>query len=110
MRRIVRRSRLKALRRGAPDIILSHAPPAGCHDAQDPCHRGFECFQHAITVWRPSLFVHGHVHAYQRGPNTSRVGETTIMNAFPYRVITVPATGDKGMVGAAEGHIPGKAS
>src|SRR3954447_15735312 len=39
MRGIVRRSRLKSIRHGAPSIVISHAPPAGCHDGHDVCHR-----------------------------------------------------------------------
>ncbi len=93
MRRIVRWTRLKALRHGAPDIILSHAPPAGCHDDADLCHRGFECFREAIDTWKPSLFVHGHVHAYTRHPPASSLGDTTVVNAYPYRLLTLPQPG-----------------
>lgn len=109
MRRTVRRSRIKALRHGPPDIILSHAPASGCHDDTDECHRGFDCFHDAINSWKPSLFVHGHVHAYHRGPTTSQVGNTTVINVFPYRLITVPAAGETGAVHTVGGRMPEKA-
>lgn len=109
MRRIVRRSRLRALRCGPPDIILSHAPPARCHDDTDECHRGFDCFHDAISKWKPSLFVHGHVHAYHRGPTTSQVEDTTVINVFPYRLLTVPAAGESGVVETVGGRVPDKA-
>lgn len=86
MRRTVRRTRLRALRSGPPNIILAHAPPAGCHDAADLCHRGFACFRTAIDIWQPAIFVHGHVHAYNRGPKVSKIGETTVINAYPYHL------------------------
>lgn len=90
----VRKSRFRALYRGRPDIVVTHAPPAGCQDGRDTAHRGFKCFQRAIEVWHPSFFVHGHVHAYDHGKSISTVGETTVINAFPYKVfeVSIPAS------------------
>jgi uncharacterized protein len=90
MRRVVRRSRLRAHLAGQPDIVITHAPPAGCHDGTDVCHRGFECFNDALRAWRPAYFIHGHTHAYERGEAVSRLGPTEVINAFPYRVIEIP--------------------
>lgn len=89
MRRMVRWSRLKALRTGPPNIILTHAPPAGIHDGDDLCHRGFQAFRTAIDLWKPAYFIHGHTHAYNAGANVSTVGSTTIINAYPYHVFTL---------------------
>lgn len=89
MRRIVRRSRRQALRKGKPQIVLTHAPPAGCHDSADPCHQGFDCFRELIDVWQPEYFIHGHVHSYNRGPTRSTIGTTTVLNAFPYQMFEV---------------------
>lgn len=91
MRRLVRRVRLRALRSGPPDIVLTHAPPAGCHDGQDVAHRGFESFRHAIDVWRPAYFVHGHTHAYGGGSAVDVIDRTTVINAYPYREFRVTA-------------------
>jgi Icc-related predicted phosphoesterase len=87
MKRVVRRSRLRARFTGRPDIVITHAPPAGCHDGADVAHRGFECFRDLIRVWQPSYFIHGHTHAYERGELVTQVGATTVINAYPYRVI-----------------------
>src|SRR5450759_3034159 len=57
-----RRVRLQSVLTGPPHLVLTHAPPAGCHDALDPCHRGFECFNDLLGTWRPQYFVHGHDH------------------------------------------------
>jgi len=37
------------------------------------------------------FFIHGHMHAYDRGTSVSRIGTTTVVNAFPYKVIQIPA-------------------
>jgi predicted phosphodiesterase len=90
MNRVVRHVQRQARRIGPPHIMLTHAPPAGCHDATDQCHQGFTCFREAMAHWKPSLFVHGHMHAYQGLPGVSTHGDTTVINAYPFRVIQVP--------------------
>jgi len=89
MRGVVRRVKRQALRHGKPDIILTHAPPAGCHDGEDLCHRGFDCFTSAIEAWQPAYLVHGHTHAYYGQQKLSTVQQTSVINAFPYRVFEV---------------------
>lgn len=86
---VVRRVKRQALRHGTPDIILTHAPPAGCHDGDDLCHRGFDCFTSAIETWQPAYLVHGHTHAYYGQQKVSTVQQTSVINAFPYRVFEI---------------------
>lgn len=90
MRRVVRWTRLKSLLRGRPDIVIAHAPPAGCHDAADLCHRGFDCFRGLIQAGQPSYFIHGHTHAYNGVQEPCKIGSTTVINAFPYTVLQIP--------------------
>lgn len=92
MARIVARTRLKSLRDGVPDIIVTHAPPFGVHDGDDQCHRGFEAFLTAIDAWKPSLFLHGHMHAYDRRQDEETIGETRVINPYPFKLIQLPAT------------------
>lgn len=92
MRHRVGRLRLQSYRHGPPHIVLSHAPPAGCHDGSDTAHRGFECFNRLIEAWKPAYFVHGHTHAYYGCPPVTRVGATTVVNAYPFRLIQVPVS------------------
>jgi uncharacterized protein len=91
MARIVARARLKSIRDGAPDIILTHAPPLGVHDGEDQCHRGFAAFRTAIAAWKPQLFLHGHMHAYDRRQDEVTIGETRVINPYPYKLIELPA-------------------
>ncbi len=90
MRRIVARTRLKGLRTGPPDIILAHAPPLGCHDGDDVCHRGFAAFRTAIEDWKPQLFLHGHMHAYDRRQDEASIDETRVINPYPFKLIELP--------------------
>ena len=72
------------------DILVTHAPPRGIHDAQDPAHVGFEAFNRFIARFRPRYLLHGHSHIYRRGAAIStQVGPTSVINVYPYRVIEV---------------------
>ena len=72
------------------DIFLTHAAPRGIHDKDDPCHKGFECFNGFLKKYSPKFMVHGHIHLYNQ--NEERVGEyydTTVVNAFSHHVIEI---------------------
>lgn len=102
MARLVRRVDRQVRRDGTPDIVLTHAAPAGCHDAADPCHQGFICFREAIDRWQPAYFIHGHVHAYNGQCSPARVGSTSVINAYPFHVFEVhpPAESSYGVTGS----------
>ena len=44
------------------DIVITHAPPRHIHDAEDRCHKGFNCFRQLINRYSPRYFLHGHIH------------------------------------------------
>ncbi len=70
------------------DILLTHAPPAGIHDRDDPCHRGFRIFLFFMRIFKPRYLVHGHVHLYDL--NATRITDylsTTVVNAYEHIVI-----------------------
>ncbi|HEV2216721.1 MAG TPA: metallophosphoesterase [Candidatus Dormibacteraeota bacterium] len=88
MRWRARRLRWRArLRRARIDILLTHAPPAGLGDATDPAHTGFDAFNRLDLELKPRMHVHGHVRNYGPKSGDLRLGETTIINAIPYRVL-----------------------
>ena len=66
------------------DILVTHSPARGLHDAEDMCHMGFEVFNKLIEQYRPKYFVHGHVHLnYGRQfVLEDMVGETHVVNAY----------------------------
>lgn len=70
------------------DIFLTHASPRHINDRDDPCHKGFECFNWFIKRFKPALLVHGHIHLYDlQAPRVAKSAQTTIVNAFSHIVI-----------------------
>ena len=70
------------------DILITHSPPFGIHDGGDLAHRGFKSFINFVKNFRPRYLLHGHSHVYRRTEVTrTQLGETEILNVYPYRVI-----------------------
>lgn len=70
------------------DILLTHASPRHIHDKEDPCHKGFECFNWFIQKFKPAYLIHGHIHLYDaREERVTKTGETTVINAYAHWVI-----------------------
>ena len=73
------------------DILLTHASPRHIHDKEDPCHKGFECFNWFIKKFKPKYLIHGHIHLYDMRENRVTVSEeTTIVNAYAHWIIEFP--------------------
>ena len=73
------------------DLVVSHAPPRHVHDAEDPCHQGFECFVKLIKRAAPRNFIHGHIHRTFEDDShrTTLVGQTRVTNTFGYTLFEV---------------------
>jgi Icc-related predicted phosphoesterase len=86
MRKKIRKPGRKIRWHGGPDIIITHAPPRHIHDAEDQCHRGFECFRHLIDRYAPRYFIHGHMHfSYTtQAQRMTVVNETKVINSYGY--------------------------
>jgi Icc-related predicted phosphoesterase len=68
------------------DVLITHAPPKGIHDARDRCHTGFDAFNWLIHTFKPRYHLHGHIHIYdRRAETTTRVGDTDVINVYPFR-------------------------
>ncbi|MGA9531390.1 MAG: metallophosphoesterase family protein [Anaerolineales bacterium] len=88
MRKLIALTPFILLGRSAFDILLTHSPPRGIHDAQDQAHRGFLGFRRLLSWAKPTLMVHGHTHAVTNLETTETAfGRTRILNVFPYRLI-----------------------
>jgi hypothetical protein len=83
------RTRLRHPGRGV-DIVVTHAPPLGAGDAGDPAHQGFAAFHRLIDKLRPRLLVHGHVHPYGRHMPRHTIGDTSVVNVIPHKLLEVP--------------------
>ena len=92
MEKRIRRLKLKLMRPGGVDIILTHAPARGYGDQDDLAHRGFETFLPLLDKYRPQYLIHGHVHK-RYSSKMERVlhyGDTTIINASGRYVLEIP--------------------
>jgi len=74
----------------ALDILIAHSPPRGIHDEDDRAHIGFSAFTDFIRAFKPRYFLHGHTMPLGNlATSVTRVGATTVINIFPYRLIEV---------------------
>ena len=73
------------------DVLVAHSPPRGIHDDNDLAHIGFSAFNDFIQTFKPRYFLHGHTAAVMNNivSPITRVGSTTIINVYPYRVIEI---------------------
>jgi len=73
----------KIMRSGGVDIILTHAPPYGIGDREDPAHRGFQCFLPLMDELKPQYLIHGHIHLHDESADKRirHYGETVVINA-----------------------------
>ena len=91
MKRTIRRLRpLLWWHRGA-DIVLTHSPPRYIRDAEDPCHRGFKCFQWLIRKYSPRYFIHGHIHESFPDPaeRILTLDNTDVINSCGYYLLEI---------------------
>jgi uncharacterized protein len=73
------------------DIVIAHSPPRGIHDDIDKAHIGFKAFRDFIRVVKPRYFLHGHTIVYKGNvvPPVTQVGETTVINVYPYYILEI---------------------
>jgi len=70
------------------DILVTHSPPFGIHDAQDLPHIGFRVFLTLMRVFKPRFLLHGHSHIYRLTTVASTdYAHTRVLNVYPSRVI-----------------------
>jgi calcineurin-like phosphoesterase family protein len=75
------------------DVLLTHSPPRGAGDADDPAHRGFIALRGLIARLDPPLLLHGHVPPV--GPHRRDVvlGRTIVRNVVGRHVFDVETPG-----------------
>lgn len=100
-RQFARRARRLAaramLRRQRVDVLLTHAPPRGVGDGDDPPHRGFTALPTLVSRLRPALLLHGHVDPDALDGRRHRMGDTVVHNVTGWQLLTVdPVTGAVG--------------
>lgn len=75
--------------RRAIDVLVTHAPPRGIHDAKDLAHIGFTAFHDLLHIFRPALMLHGHTHLLRNieVTETEHMG-CCIINVYPSRSVS----------------------
>jgi Icc-related predicted phosphoesterase len=73
------------------DVMIAHSPPRGIHDDYDQAHTGFSAFRYLIQTFKPRFFLHGHTVVYKNNllPPITKVGPTTVINIYPYRIVDI---------------------
>ncbi|MBQ7415433.1 MAG: metallophosphoesterase family protein [Oscillospiraceae bacterium] len=96
MARRISKLHWKIRRLGGVDIVVTHAPPLGVGDDEDPAHHGFETFLEMIDLYKPKYLLHGHVHL-RYNPHTgetpvreNRYGDTSVINVSERYVLEIP--------------------
>ncbi len=91
--RVRRRAGLRRFRDGrGVDVLLTHSPPRGVGDREDPPHRGFECLHETVRRLRPGLLVHGHIHPHGEPVPDRNMGDTRVVNTVGYRILDIPGS------------------
>jgi predicted phosphodiesterase len=95
-RALARRATWRRVRDGRRvDVLITHAPPRGLGDLDDPPHRGFTALPALVRRLRPALLLHGHIHPYGTAVPDRHLGETVVRNVVGRHVFDAPA-GDHG--------------
>jgi calcineurin-like phosphoesterase family protein len=102
-RALSRRAWWRRLRDGRGiDLLLSHAPPEGAGDADDPPHRGFRALVWLTARLQPPLLLHGHVDP-RGGPREHYLGRTVVRNIVGRHLLEIePRPGGPGPGGPGE--------
>ena len=75
----------------ALDVLVTHSPAYGIHDEEEQAHRGLRAINWILGWARPRYHLHGHTHFFRNNlePSITRVGATTVMNVFPYKLVEI---------------------
>ncbi|MFS0886165.1 metallophosphoesterase family protein [Aeromicrobium sp. 179-A 4D2 NHS] len=83
--------KLVGKRGGGVDVLLTHSPPRGLGDGEDDDlpHQGFTALHEVIEQLRPTWHLHGHIHPFGQKQPDRTIGDTTIRNVVPYRLMEI---------------------
>jgi len=70
------------------DVFLSHSPPEGINDGDDPAHVGFRALREYIDRNQPKYFFHGHTYP-DESEEINEYQDTQIEYVFRDEVFTI---------------------
>ena len=89
-RALARRATWRRVRDGrGVDVLITHAPPRGLGDLDDPPHRGFTALPRLVKRLQPALMLHGHIHPYGTSAPDRHLGDTLVRNVVGRHVFTI---------------------
>ncbi len=91
------RLRYRRMRHGAGvDVLVTHSPALGIHDAEDAPHKGFKSLLRFMEWYRPRYMLHGHVHTYDRRTVTQTQHlDTCVININPSMILHIEPPGSR---------------
>lgn len=92
MRQRIRSLYWKLKRTGGVDILVTHAPPEGLGDGDDPAHKGFTALREFLDRYHPAYLLHGHLHKSYGGfsERERSYNGTTLINCCERFVLEIP--------------------
>jgi uncharacterized protein len=73
------------------DLLITHSPPEGIHDDDDPTHHGLRAINLILRWAQPRFMFHGHTIFYHQNLDshiTTYLG-TRVVNVYPFRVMDI---------------------
>jgi uncharacterized protein len=73
------------------DLLITHSPPEGIHDDDDPTHHGLRAINLILRWAQPRYMFHGHTIFYHQNLDshiTTYLG-TQVVNIYPFRVMDI---------------------
>jgi Calcineurin-like phosphoesterase len=87
---LARKAGLRRMRDGRHvDVLLTHAPPRGVGDGDDPPHQGFTALHRLVARLQPTLLLHGHVRPAEAASPDRRLGRTAVRNVTGRHLLDV---------------------
>jgi uncharacterized protein len=73
------------------DLLITHSPPAGIHDDDDPTHRGLKALNFIIRWAKPRYMLHGHTIFYHQNLDShiAIYQGTKVVNVYPFRIMEI---------------------
>ena len=85
---MLRLSSRRTLKGKGCDILITHSPPYGIHDAKDNAHVGFRSLLTPVRFARPRFLLHGHTHRRMNiDPYETNFRSTSISKVHSYQII-----------------------
>jgi calcineurin-like phosphoesterase family protein len=89
-RSLCRHARWRRARDGrGVDVLLTHAPPQGVGDGDDPPHQGFATLNQLVVRLQPALLLHGHVQPLSATARVHRLGPTVVRNVVGRHLLDI---------------------